>query len=79
MANPLTREEIIGIVGPLPDERIVEIIATGADAETLTEAYLRLTAEDDMGGALAQPVSGLVARLIDILEADEPAPEEERA
>jgi hypothetical protein len=75
----LTRDEVIHIVGPMAEERIVEIIETGATAPELTEAFLRLNAEDDQHGALAHPVSGVIARLIEILEADEPYPEDERA
>ena len=39
---------------------------------------MRLTAEDDQHSALVGPVGGIIARLIDIFEADEPYSEEER-
>ena len=75
----LTHDEVIRIIGDVPDERIVELIETGATASELTEAFMCLTAEDNQHGAPARPVGGIIARLIDILEADEPTPEEERA
>jgi hypothetical protein len=77
--KPVTREDVIGIVGPLAKDRIAAIIATGATPEELTEAFLRLSAEDDMGGVLSHPVSGVIGELVEILESDEPYPEEERA
>lgn len=75
----LTRQQVIDIVGELSDVSIVEIISTGATAPELAEAFMRLTADDDKEGALAHPASGVVAQLIDILEADQPSAEEERA
>jgi hypothetical protein len=74
----LTHDEVVRIVGDVPDERIVQLIETGANASELTEAVMHLTAEDDRLGALARPESGIIAQLIDILEADEPYPEKER-
>ncbi len=68
----LTRDQVVQIVGNLEDERIVEIIATGANAEQLTEAFAWLSEDDYLGKTLGHPPAGVVAQLVDILQADEP-------
>ena len=71
MAN-LTREQVIHIVGDIGDDRIMEIISTGATADELLEAFAWLTEDDYLGAELERPLAGVVARLVDILTADEP-------
>ncbi|MGB8276180.1 MAG: hypothetical protein WCF16_13025 [Alphaproteobacteria bacterium] len=72
----LNRDDVIGIVGPLDDFRIARIIATGASAAELTEAFEWLSEDDVMGPKLRRPLSGRVGELYDILTADQPEPEE---
>jgi hypothetical protein len=72
----LTHEEVIEIVGSLDDARITEIIATGATAAELLEAFGWLSEDGYMGAELKRPLSGTVARLHEILRIDEPEPEE---
>jgi len=69
---PLTRDRVVEIVGELEDDRILEIIETGATAEQLTEALAWLSEDEYLGQELQHPPSGVVARLVDILQADEP-------
>lgn len=69
---PLTRDRVVEIVGELEDDRILEIIGTGATEEQLTEALAWLSEDDYLGQELQHPPSGVVAQLVDILQADEP-------
>ncbi|GIK98386.1 MAG: hypothetical protein BroJett029_25950 [Alphaproteobacteria bacterium] len=75
----VTREEIIDIVGRINDFRIAEIIATGATAAEVTEAFTWLTADEHLSGDLGKPLSGTVAQVYEILRADEPDWEEDVA
>lgn len=68
---PLTRDQVIEICGRLDDMRIANIIATGASQKELTEARVWLGADDYMRSALQRTVTGRVARLVEILKADE--------
>jgi len=75
----VTREEIIDIVGRINDFRIAEIIATGATAAEVMEAFTWMTADEHLAGDLGKPLSGTVAQVYDILRADEPDWEEDVA
>lgn len=68
----VTRDDIVGIVGRISDSRIAEIIATGATAAEVTEAFAWLSEDEHLGGDLEKPLSGTVARVYEILRADEP-------
>jgi hypothetical protein len=72
----LMHDEVIEIVGPLDDFRVAEIIGTGATAAELTEAFSWLSVDGDLAAELHRSLSGTVARLYDILTADEPEPED---
>ena len=73
----VTRDEVVDIVGRINDFRIAEIIATGATAAEVTEAFAWLTEDEHLGGDLERPLSGVVAQVYEILRADEPDWEEE--
>lgn len=74
----LTREKIIDIVGPLEDDQIAAILATGASVADVMEAFAWLSEDEYLGNALQRPMSGVVAEVYEILQADEPDLEEER-
>lgn len=69
---PLTREQVIEICGRLEDMRIANIIGTGANAAELMEARTWLASDDYMAAALKRSANGRVARLVELLRADEP-------
>lgn len=71
----MTREDVIGILGPVDDDVIVAVLATGATTEELEEAFAWLNADDVLGRQLHRQPSGRVAELCEILQ---PAEEEER-
>ncbi|HYD32219.1 MAG TPA: hypothetical protein VEB64_15360 [Azospirillaceae bacterium] len=68
----LTRDQVIEICGRLDDMKIANIIATGANPAELMEARTWMVSDDYLGGDLGRSVSGRVARLIEVLRADEP-------
>ncbi len=71
-----TASDVLEILGPMPDERIAAILATGATVRQLEEAAAWATGESDVMGELRRPVSGPVADVYDILTADEAYAEE---
>ncbi|MDR3515821.1 MAG: hypothetical protein P4M00_08395 [Azospirillaceae bacterium] len=68
----LTREKVFQICGRLEDMRVATIIATGASPRELMEARTWLGSDDYLGGDLGRSQSGRVARLVELLRADEP-------
>jgi hypothetical protein len=74
----LTREEIRTIVGDLDDGRIAEIIATGATAAELLEAFTWLNENEELPQQTERAPKGRVAQLCEILAANEITEEEER-
>ncbi len=71
----MTREDVIRVLGPVDDDVIVAVLATGATMEELEEAFVWLNADDVLGRQLHRQPSGRVAELCEILQ---PAEEEER-
>jgi hypothetical protein len=72
----LTPQDVRDIAGDLDDAQIAAILATGANAEQLEEAMAWASGESDVMGELERPLSGVVARLYDILMTGEEFPEE---
>ena len=54
--EPISKDDILHLFGPLNDHAIVEIIQTGADYGTLSEAATYLEQADDVMGELRKPV-----------------------
>lgn len=71
----LTRDEIIAVLGPSDEELLAEIIATGASAADLAEAWAWLNADDALIQEGRAPPTGKVAELIDLLIAGPEEPE----
>ena len=76
--NRLTRQRVIEIAGRLTDSQIARILESGADETALLAALEWINADDAMGRAKHEEPSGTVAVLCDILESEEPSPEELR-
>ncbi|HYE52833.1 MAG TPA: hypothetical protein VEB20_24770 [Azospirillaceae bacterium] len=68
----LTRDQVIEICGRLDDFRIASIIGTGASPAELMEARTWLGSDDYLAVALGRNVTGRVARLVELLKAEEP-------
>lgn len=67
----VTAEQIIDIVGPLTDARVMAIIATGATIEQIEEAAAWADGESDVMGDLRLPGTSPVAAVYDILRTEE--------
>lgn len=67
----LTRDHVIEICGRLDDLKIAGIIGTGATTAELMEARTWLAADDYLATALGRNASGRVAKLVELLKADE--------
>lgn len=72
----LTPQDVRDVVGELDDVKVAEILASGATPEELEEAAAWAAGESDVMGDLERPLSGSVARVYEILVADDEFPEE---
>lgn len=67
----MTHEEIVSVLGPVDEEFVAELAATGATIEELREAWGWLNNDEALMGA-GRPLPGTrVGRLIEILEPEE--------
>ncbi|WP_164919709.1 hypothetical protein [Hansschlegelia zhihuaiae] len=72
---PMTREDVLALLGPVDEVQIAEVVATGATADELAEALGWINAEDALVAERKPPPSGRVARLVELLApAEEPEP-----
>jgi hypothetical protein len=76
--RPATAAEIIAICGRLDDGAIARILATGAIAAEVLEAFTWYSADDQIGTELEHGRSGAVGAVYDILVGEEPEPDELR-
>jgi len=67
----LTREEVVSVLGPVDEEMVAEIIASGASLDELREAWAWTHADEALMGQ-GRPLPGTrVGKLIDLLEPHE--------
>ena len=78
IARPATASEIIAICGHLDDGVIARILATGATAAEVLEAFTWYAADDQIGTELQRHRRGNVGAVYDILLREEPDPDELR-
>jgi len=78
VARPATATEIVAICGHLDDDVIARILATGATASEVLEAFTWYSADDQIGTELQHQRHGAVGAVYDILAQEEPDPEELR-
>jgi len=67
----VTAKQLIDIVGPLTDARVLAIIDTGATIEQIEEAAAWADGESDVMGDLRLPGTGPVAAVYDLLRTEE--------
>ncbi|MBB3972820.1 hypothetical protein [Hansschlegelia beijingensis] len=63
----MTREDVIGVIGPADDVLVAEIVATGATPEELAEAWAWLNADEALlneGRPLPAPRVAALAELL---------------
>lgn len=76
--RPATASEIRSIVGPLEDEIVTRILATGATPAEVLEAFTWVSADDRIGTELRHGRRGAVGEVYEILTSLEPAPDKLR-
>ena len=74
--KPANRTEIIDICGPLDDAVVMEILESGATAAEVLEAFTRVNADDQIGTEIERGPRAAVSRVCEILEREQPAPDE---
>jgi len=74
--RPATAQEIVQTLGPLDDDVVIEIIATGATAAEVLEAFTWVNADDQIGTETEHGPRGVVNLVCEILRREEPAPDE---
>ncbi len=78
LARPATASEIVAICGHLDDGVVACIVATGATAAEVLEAFTWFSADDQIGTELQHGRHGAAGAVYDILVREEPDPEESR-
>ena len=78
VAQAATASEIIAICGHLDDGVIARILATGATAAEVLEAFTWFSADDQIGTELQRSQRGVVGAVYEILTEEEPDPDELR-
>jgi hypothetical protein len=71
MPDKLTREEVIALIGRSDDEVLTDILKMGASRSELAEARAWIENDEAMLNAGRPIPSGRVARLVEILQADD--------
>jgi hypothetical protein len=67
----VTSDEIGAVLGVLGDAALAAIVATGATLHDVEVAGQWLAGADDVMGKQREPLSGLAAAIVDIIEVDE--------
>ena len=71
LSAPATAGEVTRIIGPLDDELIIRVVATGATAAEVLEAFTWLNA-DNLGTELERTKTGRVGQVYEILAQEWP-------
>ena len=75
-AQPIDRDYIVHLFGDIEDHKIVEIQATQAGSEELEEIAMWLAKQSAVMGELRKPLSGVAAKVYEILTGDDEFPED---
>ncbi|HVH75571.1 MAG TPA: hypothetical protein VM755_11730 [Stellaceae bacterium] len=76
LPRPATASEVVEILGRADDDLVMRILATGASAAEVLEAFTWANADDQIGTELERRPRGAAARVYEILKSEEPEPEE---
>jgi len=71
-AQNLDRDQVIHVLGPIDDDTILRIIATGASKAQLLEARERLARPGEVAKEMQHTPTGVVGDIIEIVESAEP-------
>jgi hypothetical protein len=71
-----TADEIRKIVGDVDDDVVSNIMSIGATESEVLEAFLWTTSDEELGNEVERLPHGAVGAVVEILEAQEPEPDE---
>ena len=71
----MTANEVVAVLGPVDESVIAEVIAIGASAEDLAEAWAWLNSDETLISEGRPMPTGKVAELIDLLSSDQTSSE----
>lgn len=77
-SRPLTHDDVVHIVGDLEDTKVAAILAMGPSTQEIEEAIAWAEAESDVIGEMEKPLTGVAARIYNILITRKEFGEEER-
>lgn len=69
--TPLTRSDVISVLGEIDDRAVADIVATGATTQELAEAQAWLGSDEAMMNQGKPLAAGRVGRLVEILQSVE--------
>ena len=72
----LSGAEVKSIVGSVDDEIVLEILGTGASAEQVMEAFMRVSGNTSLGEDLERPADAIVLKVMEALTRDEDGEDE---
>ncbi len=73
--RPASRDDVVGILGPVDEVLLVDIQRTRASAAEVLEAFTRLEEDDAVGRAARRGADAKVTEVMAILEAADFGPE----
>lgn len=76
LPHPATASDVVEILGRADDDLVMRILATGASAAEVLEAFTWANADDQIGTELERRPRGAAAQVYEILKSEEPEPEE---
>lgn len=67
----MTSEDVIAVLGPVDETLLANVIATGATAADLAEAFAWINSDEALIGEGRRLPTGKVAELVDLLSVEE--------
>jgi hypothetical protein len=74
----ISRNDVLRLFGDVSDHAVLEILESGATQAHLETVALWLAQEDDVLGDARQPLTGVPAQVLALLESDAPVSDEDR-
>lgn len=71
-------EDVLRLFGDVSEHAVLEVLASGATPEHLETVALWLAQEDDVLGDARQPLAGIPAQVLALLESDASFSDEDR-
>lgn len=76
VGHEVDRDRVIHVFGPIDDDAILRILATGASEAELLEARERLERPGEVAEETRHSLAGIVAEIVEIVQSAEPERDE---